>query len=94
MQAVPSDLRFYIVNTQGVDSYPISGYSWVIVYQHQDDANKGRAIANLLWWMIHDGQRYAEPLHYAQLPAIMVAKSEAQIRSLICGNSQTPCYQT
>ena len=63
MQAVPSDLRFYIVNTQGVDSYPISGYSWVIVYQHQDDANKGRAIANLLWWMIHDGQRYAEPLH-------------------------------
>ena len=93
MQAVPSDLRFYIVNTQGVDSYPISGYSRVIVYQHQDDANKGRAIANLLWWMIHDGQRYAEPLHYAQLPAIMVAKSEAQIRSLICGNSQISCYQ-
>lgn len=94
IQTVPSDLRFYIVNTQGVDSYPISGYSWVIVYQHQDDANKGRALANLLWWMIHDAQRYAEPLHYAQLPAIMVAKSEAQIRSLICGNSQTPCYQT
>jgi phosphate transport system substrate-binding protein len=94
IQTIPPDLRFYIVNTQGVDAYPISGYSWLIVYQHQDDANKGRAIANLLWWMIHDGQSYAEPLHYAQLPAIMVAKSEMQIRSLICGNSQTPCYQT
>jgi phosphate transport system substrate-binding protein len=94
IQAIPSDLRFYIVNTQGVDAYPISGYSWVIVYQHQIDANKGKALVNLLWWMIHDGQHYAEPLHYAQLPAIIVAKSEAQVRTLICGNSQTPCYQT
>ena len=94
MQTIPSDLRFYIVNTQGVDAYPISGYSWVIVYQHQNDSNKGKALANLFWWMIHDGQQYAEALHYAPLPAQMVTRSEAQIRSLICGNSQTPCYQT
>ena len=43
---------------------------------------------------LRDEHVYAEPLHYAQLPVIMVAKSETQIRSLICGNSQTPCYQT
>ena len=82
------------MNAQGDEAYPISGYSWVIVYQHQDDINKGRTLANLLWWMIHDGQQFAVPLHYAQLPAIMVAKSEMQIRSMICGNVQTNCYQT
>jgi hypothetical protein len=43
---------------------------------------------------LRDEHVFAEPLHYAQLPVIMVAKSETQIRSLICGNSQTPCYQT
>jgi hypothetical protein len=41
--------------------------------------------------MIHDGQQYAAQLHYAALPDIMVAKSEAQIRLMTCGNS--PCYK-
>jgi phosphate transport system substrate-binding protein len=87
---IPADLRFYIVNAQGADDYPISGYSFVIVYQKQDDTAKGQALANLLWWMIHDGQQYAEPLHYASLPATMVTRSEAQIRAMTCGSSS--CY--
>jgi phosphate transport system substrate-binding protein len=88
--SIPSDLRFYIVNAPGSDAYPISGYSYIIVYEQQVDTAKGQALANLLWWMIHDGQQYAEPLHYAALPAIMVTRSEAQIRAMICGSS--PCY--
>jgi phosphate transport system substrate-binding protein len=91
VENIPADLRFYIVNAPGATAYPISGYSFVIVYQHQFDADKGWALANLFWWMIHDGQQYAAPLHYAALPDIMVAKSEAQIRLMTCGNS--PCYK-
>ena len=87
---IPADLRFYIVNAPGADAYPISGYSFVIVYQKQDDTAKGQALANLLWWMIHDGQQFAEPLHYAALPATMVTRSEAQIRAMTCGSSS--CY--
>jgi len=87
----PADLRFYLVNEPGADVYPIAGYSWVIVYQHQEDANKGRALATLFWWMLHDGQRYAEPLHYAALPASMVSRSEAQIRAMTCGTNHAPC---
>jgi phosphate transport system substrate-binding protein len=91
--SIPSDLRFFIVNAPGTDSYPISGYSWVIVYQQQNNANKGWALANLFWWMIHDGQRYAESLKYAMLPDIMVTKSETQIRLMTCGSGHTPCYR-
>jgi phosphate transport system substrate-binding protein len=87
---IPPDLRFYIVNAPGTDAYPISGYSFVIVYQNQDDIAKGQALANLLWWMIHDGQQYAEPLHYATLPNTMVSRSEAQIREITCGSNS--CY--
>ncbi len=90
VSSIPSDLRFFIANAPGSAAYPISGYSWVIVYQQQVDTAKGQELANLFWWMIHDGQQYAEPLHYAMLPATMVTRSEAQIRAMTCGSSS--CY--
>ncbi len=93
VQNPPADLQFYLVNAPGADAYPISSYSFVIVYRQQDDADKGWALATFFWWMIHDGQRYAEPLHYAALPALMGARSEAQIRAMTCGNGHTPCYR-
>jgi phosphate transport system substrate-binding protein len=88
---IPADLRFYIVNAPGADSYPISGFSWIIVYQNQSNADKGEAIANMLWWATHDGQNYSSALTYVPLPASIVTKDEAQIKSMTCGGS--PCYK-
>lgn len=87
---IPADLRFYIVNAPGADSYPISGYSWVIVYQNQTNADKGKALANLLWWMSHDGQQYSAALYYVPLPANIVTLVEGKIKSMQCGGSA--CY--
>ena len=89
---VPTDLRFYIVNAPGDGSYPITGFSWVVVYQNQTNADKGWALANLLWWMTHDGQQYATPLSYVPLPATIVTRDEAQIQSIKCGSSA--CYKS
>ena len=86
----PSDLRFYFVNAPGAASYPITGFSWAIVYQTQTNTDKGMAIANMLWWVIHDGQQYAAPLSYVPLPQNIVAKGEAQIKLMKCGSSA--CY--
>ena len=91
--SLPADLRFFIVNAPGAASYPISGFSWVIVYQHQTDADKGQAVANLLWWMTHDGQQYSSSLSYVPLGPSIVTKDEAQIKSLTCGSGTTACYQ-
>jgi phosphate transport system substrate-binding protein len=88
---VPADLRFYIVNEPGAASYPISGYSWVIVYQSQSNADKGQAIANMLWWMTHTGQQYAAPIYYAALSQSITTAVEGQIKSLTCGGSA--CYK-
>lgn len=87
---IPADLRFFIVNAQGADSYPISGFSWVIVYQNQSNADRGRAVANMVWWMVHDGQQYSTALTYVPLPATIVSKDEAQIKLMKCGGSA--CY--
>lgn len=88
---IPADLRFFIVNAPGADSYPISGYSWVIVYQQQSNADKGQALANTLWWMVHDGQQFSTALSYVPLPSSIVTKDEAQIKSMTCGGSA--CYK-
>lgn len=88
--SIPADLRFFIVNAPGTDSYPISGFSWVVVYQNQTNTDRGKAVANMLWWMTHDGQQYATSLTYVPLPDAIVAKSEAQIKAMKCGSSA--CY--
>ncbi len=88
---IPADLRFYIVDAPGVGSYPISGYSWVVIYQKQTNADKGQALANSLWWMVHDGQQYAQALSYVALPTNIVAKDEAQIKAMTCGSGA--CYK-
>jgi phosphate transport system substrate-binding protein len=88
---IPDDLRFYIVNAPGKDSYPISGYSWLLVYVNQRDATQGEALANLLWWMVHDGQQYSTALSYVPLPSTIVQKDEAKIKMMQCGGS--PCYK-
>src|SRR5438876_32471 len=87
---IPPDLRFYFVNATGDASYPITGFTWALVYQNQTNADKGMAIANMLWWVIHDGQQYSTALGYVPLPQNIVTLSEAQIKHMKCGSGA--CY--
>jgi phosphate transport system substrate-binding protein len=62
----PTD--FSIVNQPGATSYPISGYSWALVYTHQQNQARGQALVALLDWLSHDGQAYAAANGYVPLP--------------------------
>jgi len=79
---LPADMKVLIDNSSNPVAYPISGFSWALVYQNQTDQGKAQALANYLWWGIHEGQNDSEPLGYAKLPADAVTKAEAQINSL------------
>ena len=63
----PAD--FSIVNQPGASSYPISGYSWALIYTHQTDQATGQALVTMLAWLTHDGQAYAAANLYVPLPA-------------------------
>jgi phosphate transport system substrate-binding protein len=63
----PTD--FSIVNQPGAASYPITGYSWALIYTHQPDQSRGQELVNLLDWLTHDGQAYAAANLYVPLPA-------------------------
>ena len=52
---------FSIVNQPGAASYPISGYSWALVYTHQPDQTRGQALVAMLDWLTHDGQASPPP---------------------------------
>ena len=84
--ALPEDMKVDLTDTDAAEGYPISGFTWILVYKEQNYANKpeekAKAVANLLWWMTHEGQKYAEPLHYAPLSKAAVAKAEKLIKSI------------
>ena len=62
----PTD--FAIVNQPGADSYPISGYSWALVYAHQPSQATGQKLVSMLDWLTHSGQAYATANGYVPLP--------------------------
>jgi phosphate transport system substrate-binding protein len=80
--SIPTDLRISIVNAPGSNSYPIASFSYILVYKDQTDKAKGQALANFLWWAIHDGQSFSQQLYYAPLPQQIVTLNEGQIKSM------------
>ena len=84
---IPDDLRVSITNAQGAQAYPISSFTYILVYKDQKDAAKGKVLADFLWWGIHDGESFAKDLQYAPLPAEIVKKAEAKINSMTAGGN-------
>ncbi len=87
----PADTRVSLTDTDAPGGYPISSMTWILVYREmkQNHAVKSReealALAKLLWWVVHQGQVYNEPLHYARLPEVAVRVTEKNLRSLTYG---------
>jgi phosphate transport system substrate-binding protein len=79
---MPADFRLSITNAKGKGAYPISSFTYLLVYKDQTDAAKGKALVEFLWWAIHDGQKLAGPLDYAPLPKPVVAKVEAAVKGI------------
>lgn len=68
---IPDDFRFSITNASGKDAYPICGATWLLVYQQQKDAAKGKKLVEFLKWSLSKGEGMAEQLDYASLPAAL-----------------------
>jgi phosphate transport system substrate-binding protein len=65
---IPDDFRFSMTNAPGKDAYPIAGATWLLVYQQQKDAAKGKKLVEFLKWSLTDGEKMAKDLLYAPLP--------------------------
>ena len=65
---IPDDFRFSMTNAPGKDAYPIAGATWLLVYQQQKDATKGKKLVEFLKWALNKGETMAKDLDYASLP--------------------------
>jgi phosphate transport system substrate-binding protein len=83
---LPDNMEVSITDSPNPSAYPISDFTWLLVYENQTDAAKGDAVANLAWWMLHDGQKYATPLDYAALKGVAVKKAEALTKKIKVNN--------
>jgi len=79
------DLRVSIVDAVGDTAYPISSFTWLLVYKDQTDRAKAIALTRMMWWATHEGQQFSAALFYAPLPAGIVQKDEEKIKSIMAG---------
>ncbi len=76
---MPADFRLSITNAAGVDAYPISSFTWLLLYEEPRDKSQGRQMREFLRWALTDGQKLAPALGYARLPQPVV---EMELKAL------------
>ena len=79
---LPENLRAFITDPEGEESYPIVTYSWILAYQNYDNADKLNAFKEVINWSLTEGQAFAEELGYIPLPDNVVDKVEAALGTI------------
>ena len=69
-----TDYRISIVNAPGKGAYPISSFTWMLVYAHPKDAAKSKLLTDFMRWSYENGESVAGSLDYAPLPAPMTKR--------------------
>ena len=80
-----TDYRISIVNGPGADAYPISSFTWILIYQRQPDAAKGKKLVDFMTWAYDEGEKAAGALDYAPLPAELLPRVKAQLTKIELG---------
>ncbi len=83
---IPDDTRISITDTNSKNGYPICSFTWLIFYQdlyYTGNIQKALELVKLFWWIIHDGQIFAESLNYAPLPQSVIKKGEKILQNVL-----------
>lgn len=84
---IPTDTRVMLTNSSDPASYPISGFTWLILYKEQavGSRTKDQALATvkLMDWLVGEtAQAEAAKVHYAPLPEAAREKAKAILRNV------------
>jgi len=82
---LPPNAEVSLTNTDAPKGYPISSFTWALIYKEQNygdrSAARAKMLLQLLWYNIHDGQKNCVPLNYAPLSKSAVKVAEAILKS-------------
>jgi len=79
---IPDDFRFSMVNAPGDQAYPIAGTTWLLVYERQKNADKGKKLVEFLNWALTKGEGMASSLDYASLPESLQQRVLERIKTI------------
>jgi phosphate transport system substrate-binding protein len=69
---MPKDFRVSITNAPGKGVYPISSFTWLLLFENPKDKAKSKTMVGFTNWALTEGQKYAKDLGYAPLPESVV----------------------
>jgi len=84
---MPDNLRLFVPDPSGPDSYPIATFSWILLRKSYKDVKTAEALKDLFQWSLKDGQHYATELGYVPLPSSVSEKAAAAVNSITGGGS-------
>jgi len=76
---VPDNLRVFVSDPKGADSYPIVTFSWILLHKNYQHPETASALRELFQWCLQDGQSYAPELGYVRVPASISDKARAAL---------------
>jgi phosphate transport system substrate-binding protein len=79
---MPADFRVSITNAPGKGAYPISSFTWLLLYENPKDKNQSKIMVEFVKWALSDGQKFAGSLGYAPLPAEVVKLELAALQKV------------
>jgi phosphate transport system substrate-binding protein len=69
---MPADFRVSITNAPGKGVYPISSFTWLLLYENAKDKTQAKTMVDFMKWALTDGQKLAPELGYAPLPDAVI----------------------
>ena len=82
MATMPADFRVSLTNSPGQGAYPISSFTWLLLYETPQNKDHGRVMVDFMRWALGPGQQMADDLGYAPLPAELVNRELEQLNRI------------
>jgi phosphate transport system substrate-binding protein len=79
IDTMPPDFRVSITNAPGKGAFPISSFTWILLYEDPSDKALGRIMVDFMKWALADGQKFAPDLGYAPLPSMLIPRELDQL---------------
>ncbi len=82
---MPADFRVSITNAEGKGVYPISSFTWLLLYESPKDKAQSKTMVDFLKWALADGQKFCADLHFAPLPGSVIKLEMAALQKVKVG---------
>ncbi len=94
---VPSpQYQVSITNADGDTAYPISTFTYLLLYKSTGKCTQQTPLVDMLWWVFHDplAQQDVKDEFYAPLPSSLLPRIEATLKALTCDGGSKPSLKS